>query len=261
VEAWLDSQPPEPFFLFVHYMDPHDPYFELPYDGGGVARVSTPEPAAERVDELHDLYKGGVRYLDAYIQELVERLQRSGVYDRSIVAITADHGEEFQEHGGWWHGTALYEEQVHVPLIIKRAQEPAPGRHRTDMTRTLDIAPTLAAAAGLPLPETFQGIDLFDGSVNEPILAEEDLEGNRLTSIHSGAWKLITANRDNPRGLAPVELFNLTDDPQERTNLATREGGRVTELLAQLAQFRARIASRRSGRIGTSTSHAADPRS
>lgn len=261
VEAWLDSKPPEPFFLFVHYMDPHDPYFEMPYNGKGVARVSTPEPPAERVEELHDLYKGDVRYLDGYIQELVERLQRSGVYERSIIAITADHGEEFREHGGWWHGTSLYEEQVHVPLIVKRAQEPAPGRHRTDVTRTLDIAPTLVAAAGLPLPETFQGIDLFDGSVNEPILAEEDLEGNRLTSIHSGEWKLITANQDNPRGLAPVELFNLTEDPREHSNLATHEGGRVTEMLAQLEQFRARIASGRSNRVGATTSHAVDPRS
>jgi arylsulfatase len=261
VDAWLDSTPPEPFFLFVHYWDPHDPYFELPYNGRGVARVSTPEPAAERADELHTLYKGGVRYLDGYIQELVERLQRSGVYERSIIAITADHGEEFHEHGGWWHGTSLYEDQLHVPLIIKRAQEPAPGRQRTDVARTLDIAPTLAAAAGVPLPDTFQGIDLFDGSVDEPILAEEDLEGNRLTSIHAGDWKLITANRDNPRGLAPVELFNLGDDPRERSNLAGREGERVTEMLAQLEHLRARIASHRSNRVGTTTSHAADPRS
>jgi arylsulfatase len=261
VDAWLGSTPPEPFFLFVHYMDPHDPYFELPYNGRGVARVSTPEPAAERADELHTLYKGGVRYLDGYIQELVERLQRSGVYERSIIAITADHGEEFHEHGGWWHGTSLYEDQLHVPLIIKRAQEPAPGRQRTDVARTLDIAPTLAAAAGVPLPDTFQGIDLFDGSVDEPILAEEDLEGNRLTSIHAGDWKLITANRDNPRGLAPVELFNLGDDPRERSNLAGREGERVTEMLAQLEHLRARIASHRSNRVGTTTSHAADPRS
>jgi arylsulfatase len=261
VEAWLANKPPEPFFLFVHYMDPHDPYFEYPYNGRGVARVSTPDPAADRVEELHDLYRGGVRYLDGYLQELVERLRQSGVYDRSIVAVTADHGEEFREHGGWWHGTALYEEQVHVPLIIKRAQEPEPGRQRTDVTRSVDIAPTLVAAAALPVPDTFQGIDLFQGTVAEPILAEEDLEGNRLTSIHSGEWKLITANRDNPRGLPAVELFNLGDDPQERTNLAARESDRVGEMLAQLEQLRARIASHRTGTVGTATTHAADPRS
>ena len=261
VEAWLASKPPEPFFLFIHYMDPHDPYFEMPYNGHGVARVSTPEPAPERVEELHDLYRQDVRYLDGYLDELVDRLRQSGLYDRSIVAITADHGEEFYEHHGWWHGTALYEEQVHVPLIIKRAQEPEPGRQRTDVTRSVDIAPTLMAAAGLPVPDAFQGIDLFQGAVTEPILAEEDLEGNRLTSIHSGDWKLITANRDNPRGLAPMELFNLGDDPQERTNLAGRESDRVGEMLAQLEQLRARIASHRGGGVGRTTNHAADPRS
>ncbi len=261
VEAWLATKPPEPFFLFIHYMDPHDPYFEIPYDGRGVARVSTPNPAAERVEELHGLYLEGARYLDGYLAELVNRLKQSGLYDRSIVALTADHGEEFREHGGWWHGTSLYEEQVHVPLIIKRAREPEPGRQRSDVTRTVDIAPTLVAAAGVREPDAFQGIDLFQATVTEPILAEEDLEGNQITSIHAGDWKLITANRDNPRGLAPVELFNLADDPRERTNLATRQSDRVGEMLAQLEQLRARIASRRTGALGSTTSHVADPRS
>jgi arylsulfatase len=261
VEAWLASKPPEPFFLFIHYMDPHDPYFEMPYNGHGVARVSDPDPPAGRAEELHDLYRSDVRYLDGYLQRLVQRLQQSGVYDRSIIALTADHGEEFQEHGGWWHGTALYEEQVRVPLVIKRAHEGEPGRRRTDVARSIDIAPTLMAAAGVPVPANFQGIDLFAGSVDEPVLAEEDLEGNRLTSIHSGAWKLITANRDNPRGLAPVELFHLDDDPRERTNLAARESDRVSEMMAQLEQFRARVASRGAAAVGTARSHAADPRS
>jgi arylsulfatase len=261
VEAWLASKPPEPFFLFVHYMDPHDPYFEMPYNGRAVARVATPDPPAERAEELHALYRTDVRYLDAYLEELVERLRQSGLYDRSIIAITADHGEEFHEHGGWWHGTALYEEQVHVPLVIKRARESEPGRRRTDVARSLDIAPTLVAAAGLPAPAAFQGIDLFTGTVSEPLLAEEDLEGNRLTSIRTGEWKLITANRDNPRGLAPVELFNLAADPEERDNLAARESDRVSEMLAQLEQLRARLASHGSDPVGRATTHAADPRS
>jgi arylsulfatase len=261
VEAWLASRPPEPFFLFIHYMDPHDPYFELPYNGRGVARVSTPDPAPERAEELHRLYLGEARYLDGYLAKLIQGLKRADLYDRSIVAVTADHGEEFREHGGWWHGTALYDEQVHVPLIIKRAQEPEPGHRRDEVARSIDIAPTLVAATAAPVPEAFQGIDLFQGTVAEPILAEEDLEGNQLSSIRSGDWKLITANRDNPRGLAPVELFNLLDDPQERTNLARDESDRVSDLLAQLEQLRARIAHHHNGGVGSATSHVADPRS
>jgi arylsulfatase len=261
VGAWLADKPAEPFFLFIHYMDPHDPYFEIPYNGRGVARVSTPDPAPERAAELHTLYLNEARYLDGYLQKLLDDLRQRGLYDRSIVAVTADHGEEFREHGGWWHGTALYEEQVHVPLIIKRAHEPEPGHRRSDVARSVDIGPTLVAAAGLPVPDAFQGIDLFQGTVSEPLLAEEDLEGNRLTSIHSGDWKLITANPDNPRGLPATELFNLAEDPLERSNLMARESGRVSEMLAQLDQLRARIASHRTGAVGTVTSHAADHRS
>src|SRR5262249_29099892 len=138
---------------------------------------------------------------------------------------------------------------------------PGTGGGPTEGRGSAAMGPTLMAAAGLPVPDAFQGIDLFQGAVNEPLLAEEDLEGNRLTSIHSGDWKLITANPDNPRGLPPVELFNLAEDPRERTNLATRQGARVDEMLAQLEQLRARIASHRGGAVGRTTNHVADPRS
>ncbi|MGH7788429.1 MAG: sulfatase [Candidatus Binatia bacterium] len=261
VAAWLGSKPPEPFFLLVHYMDPHDPYFEMPYNGDGVARVSTPNPGPERVEELHGLYRQGVRYLDGYLQELIGRLEETGLYDKTVIALTADHGEEFFEHGGWWHGTSLYEEQLHVPLIVKRADEPEPGRRRSDWARSIDIAPTLAAAAGVQAPAAFQGIDLFTGTVDDPLFAEEDLEGNRLTAIHQGDWKLITANQDNPRGLAPIELYQLSDDPAEKTNLAAQESGRVSEMLAQLEQLKARIAGHRTRSMGAANPHAADPRS
>ncbi len=260
VEAWLGAKPPQPFFLFVHYMDPHDPYFEMPYNGRGVARVTTPDPAPERAGELHDLYLQGVRYLDAYLHELFERLQSTGLYDRTLIALTADHGEEFHEHGGWWHGTSLYQEQVHVPLLIKQPGQAAKGTRRTDTARSIDIGATLMAGVGLDVPPSFMGIDLFSERVSEPLLAEEDLEGNRLTSIRAGEWKLITANAGNPRGLAPIELYNLTDDPGETRNVASTQSDRVTDLLAQLESLRTRIAEHGRGVVGTAESDAADPR-
>ena len=259
VETWLGSKPPEPFFLFVHYMDPHDPYFDIPYNGHGVARVSTPDPPGAEKDELHDLYMQGVRYHDHYLGELFDRLKAQGLYDRSVIAVTADHGEEFHEHGGWWHGTTLYEEALHVPLIIKRPNEPEPGHVRTDLARSLDIAPTLVAAAGAKAPANFQGIDLFTGTVSEPLLAEEDLEGNKLTSLRNGDWKLITANPGNPRGLAPHELYDLATDPRESSNIASDQSGRVADMLAQLDQMKARIVRGRGAAGGTAKTHAADP--
>jgi len=232
VGKWLASKPPEPFFLFIHYMDPHDPYFEMPYDGHGVARVMNPSPPLERAEELHSLYLQGVRYHDEGLQALIEQLRQAGVYDNSVIAVTADHGEEFTEHGDWWHGTSLYDEQVHVPLVIVRPDRAEAGSRRSDPVRSVDIAPTLFAAAGVPASRAFQGIDVFAARVEEPIVAEEDLEGNSIVSVRSGGWKLLEANRDNPRGLQPVELYNLENDPGEKNNLAATETARVEELRA-----------------------------
>ena len=242
LDRWFAQAPWEPFFLFVHYMDPHDPFFEIPYNGQGVARVMTPSPPPESAEELHRLYLQNVRYLDAHLKRLLDRLRSQGIYDRTMMVFTADHGEEFYEHEGWWHGTALYEEQVQVPLVVKRAMEPLSGQRRGDMVRTIDIAPTVMAAVGLPVPSPFMGIDLFSSEVAEPLLAEEDFEGNRVTSIRRSPWKLIIANPDNPRGLAPTELYNLDDDPDETRDLASTKPEQVNDLLTQLQELRTRIA-------------------
>lgn len=243
VHAWLEQNPPEPFFLFIHYMDPHDPYFEIPYNGHGVARVNDPDPAPERAAELRELYLQDVRYLDDHLGPLWERLRALGLLERSVVVFTADHGEEFQEHGGWWHGTTLYEEAIHVPLLIHRPREPWAGRKVPAVVRTVDIVPTILNAVGAEVPPTVAGRDLFGpDSENDPILyAEEDLEGNRLAAIRIGRWKLIEANPDNPRGLQPIELYDLEADPGETRNLAGEEKRKVAELRARLESFRDEI--------------------
>ncbi len=234
VQEWLSEKPPEPFFLFLHFMDPHDPYFEIPYNGRGVARVTNPSPPAERVDELRGLYLQGIRYLDQQLKTLFETLDGAGLYDDSLLVFTADHGEEFLEHEGWWHGTSLYQEQVHVPLVVKLPKNERGGSTRSDPARSIDIGPSITGAVGVAPSASFQGIDLMKQRVSEPLIAEEDLEGNRLFSIREGDWKLIVANADNPRGLAPVELYDLARDPKERNNLAATSAAKVGELQGKL---------------------------
>jgi arylsulfatase A-like enzyme len=241
VSGWLAESPPQPFHLLIHYMDPHDPYFEIPYNGHGIARVNDPNPPAEDAERLRSLYEEGVDYLDEHLALLIDELKRRDLYDRSVVLITSDHGEEFQDHGGWWHGTTLYEEQMKVPLIIKRAGERQGGTVMSSPARLLDVAPTLLAAAGLTAPATFVGDDLWAKREIGPVYAEEDLEGNALTAVRVGPWKLITANPDNPRGLKEVELYNLEADPAERNDLSQSEVSRVETMMEHLDAMSAEV--------------------
>jgi arylsulfatase A-like enzyme len=241
VGKWLDEKPPQPFFLLVHYMDPHDPYFEMPYNGRGIARVNNQNPAATQAAAMRKLYEEDVAYLDGHLAKLLTQLRERDVYEKSVVALVADHGEEFQEHGGWWHGTTLYEEQLRVPLIIKRPNEKQPGTTDKFPARTLDIAPTLMAAAGVGAAREFAGQNLFSQKsrdAGQMIFAEEDLEGNVLTSLKQGDWKIITANSGNPRGLQPVELYHLGEDPLEKRNLAEELPEETSRMLALLENYR-----------------------
>ena len=242
VRRWLDGHPAgrEPLFLFVHYMDPHDPYFVHPFNGEGYARVAHPNPPPEMADKLHGLYDGSVAYLDEHLGVLFDDLRRRGLWDRTLVILTSDHGEEFHEHGGWWHGTTLYDEQIHVPLLVKPARPGAPGRVMEELATSLDIMPTILAAAKLPGPPTLQGHVLpLDGGAppaRQSVFAEEDLEGNVLQAVRTREWKLVTANPGNPRGLAPEELFDIPHDPGEHANAIGKAPAEAELMRAELGQ-------------------------
>jgi arylsulfatase A-like enzyme len=242
VRRWLDHRPPgnEPLFLFVHYMDPHDPYFPHPFTGEGYARVANPNPPPALADKLHRLYEGEVAYLDEHLGVLFDDLRKRGLYDQTLVVLTADHGEEFHEHGGWWHGTTLYDEQIHVPLLVKPARAGAPARVMEELTTSLDITPTILAAARLPATPTLQGHALpLDGGAapaRQSVFAEEDLEGNVLQAVRTREWKLVTANPGNPRGLAPEELFDLPHDPGEHANAIGKAPAEAELMRAELGK-------------------------
>jgi arylsulfatase A-like enzyme len=226
--------------LFLHYMDPHDPYFEHPYTGKAIARVANPNPSPALAAEMKRLYAGEVRYLDENFAKLLAKLRELGLYDDSLIVLTADHGEEFHEHGGFWHGLTLYDEQIHVPLLIKwpNGAPGAPPSARGHVSRHIDVLPTLLARAGIAAPEQAQGIDLATpaserAEKDRMSLAEEDHEGNVLRALRTSEWKLIEANPGNPRGLAPEELFHLAADPGETRNRIGDQSEQTRALRAQ----------------------------
>ncbi|UCE87699.1 MAG: sulfatase, partial [Deltaproteobacteria bacterium] len=240
---WLERHKDARFFLFLHYMDPHDPYFERgkdgSYDGTAVARVSNQHPEPELAAEMQRLYAGEIRSLDANIARLLDRLRALDLYDDTLIVLTADHGEEFHEHGGFWHGLTLYDEQIRVPLIVKwpRGGEPDHASPDAEFARLIDVAPTLIAPSGAEIPEAMRGLDLArSGSerseTERMAFVEEDHEGNVIRALRTETWKLIESNEGNPRGLPPHELFDVERDPGETRNLYESYGDVAASLRA-----------------------------
>jgi arylsulfatase A-like enzyme len=243
---WLDDRKDERFFLFLHYMDAHDPYFVHPYNGEGIARVSMPEPEPEMAEELKSLYRGEIEYLDENFGKLLSKLDAEGLYDDTVIVLTADHGEEFAEHGGFWHGLTLYDEQIHVPLLIKWAKDGEQARPGADsgIARLIDVGPTILGVAGLDIPETMQGIDLRTpfasrSEKDQQVFSEEDHEGNVLWSLRTEDEKLIIANANNPRGVPEREYFDVSSDPQELDPYSDPDAEARLEELAELQRLTA----------------------
>jgi arylsulfatase A-like enzyme/uncharacterized membrane protein YbhN (UPF0104 family) len=237
---WIERHKEDRFFALVHYMDPHDPYFRHPYDGEAIARVENQNPKPELAASMRALYAGEVAHVDASFGALVDVLKRSGLWENTALVVVADHGEEFQDHGGWWHGTTLYEEQIDVPLVVKWPSRVAAVTAPTEIGargRLLDVAPTLVALARVPAPEGWQGTDLREPiAADRALFAEEDHEGNVLSAVQRGERKLIRANSGNPRGLPTVALFDVANDPGELANLAPAEAHEVARLDSLLVE-------------------------
>lgn len=241
---WLGKHADDRFFYYIHYMDPHDPYFEHPFNGVGIARVQTPSPDPKLAGRLSELYEGEVRYWDEKFGELVAFLKKESLYDNTLILVTADHGEEFYEHGGWWHGTTLYDEQVRVPLVVKwpksyTGQVPV----FEEIARMIDLAPTILEAAGVPIPSNLPGRSLINHEAIEEVsaFAEEDFEGNIVKMIRTTDWKLLTANPKNPRGLKEREVYHLAADPGETNDVADDKNNeqKQREMDELLNRFRA----------------------
>jgi len=240
------------FFLLLHYMDPHDPYMERPLTGKGIARASNQHPDAAAAKQMHELYVGEIGYLDEQFGRLLQKLRELGIYDDTVIVLVSDHGEEFQDHGGWWHGLTLYEEQMRVPMLVKwkKGERGAPRDGRGPVRGLIDIAPTLIAQSGAQIPDAMQGINLSVSpdarpKPNRMVFAEEDHEGNVLRAIRSETWKYIEANPGNPRGVPARELFKIVDDPNETSNVID-ENAYMASALKEEAEAQQQLAESKS---------------
>ncbi|HJQ85550.1 MAG TPA: sulfatase, partial [Candidatus Binatia bacterium] len=250
--AWIDARAGSgargPAFLYLQYVEPHTPY-DPPPELLDRVLAGRPRPDLAKVqqtyfrgvveplsaDELRaveDCYDATVMDVDARIRELFDGLAARGFLDHAVVVITSDHGEEFKDHGFMGHGGTLYEELIHVPLIVL----PSAPEHAEvdDIVSLVDVAPTLLAVAGIPVPASFEGRSLAAHVVRpsglaalwrrpappaptdaySELLTPETLVEKRLLfherAIVSGRRKLITGLHGER------ELYDLAADPRER---------------------------------------------
>ena len=160
-------------------------------------------------------YDAEIRFTDDTLRELFDELETRGFFEDALVVVTSDHGEEFAEHGSLLHQGYLYEELLRVPLILQGERVP-PGRVESGLVSSIDIAPTILAYAGLPVPDAMAGRDLLgERVVPRPVFAQY---GPRRYALRTDRWKLIEDRlRDR------IELYDLEADPGETRNLAGEE--------------------------------------
>jgi arylsulfatase A-like enzyme len=231
------TNPPHgaPLFLYLHFMDPHDPYRSHGSGRPSFRRADAENPGPAVAEMFRQAYRDEIRYFDGHLREFLEWLRSEGLYDDLLIIFVSDHGEEFFEHGGYWHGLTLYEEQLHVPLIVKLPGNRFAGSRQASMVRLLDVAPTLAAVAGLDLPDVWMGrpllgpAGLVDPAVAEAV-SETDLEGGGLRALRGRRHKLVLAQEHTSRNVPRRSLFDLESDPAESRDRSAEDPEHARQL-------------------------------
>jgi len=247
------------FFLFLNYMDAHDPYDPpAPY-----GTLYSPEPAIPLSeyrsiktevtelkrqlpdpvrDSLIAKYDGGIAYLDHQVGLLMEHLRQLDLFDNTLIIITADHGEAFGEHQMVGHAMSVYDDQVRVPLVIKwprGAQQPAVRSSASGV----DLKPTIMETVGLQAKQRVSGRNLAkESGTTDTWIAETHPCGHVYDAhprfrrigqaVMSGPWKLIASSTGKR------ELYNIESDPAEATNRYETDREPAKELEASLENWR-----------------------
>ena len=244
VAAWLSSQvgkgDDKPFFLWVHYMDIHEPYIpprkyaefvdpSLLLNEDEMFRLfkevllKRDVSHKETVALLKKLYQAHVRQIDEEVKNFFEILDTRRVLQETVVILTSDHGDEFGEHGGLSHDGKMYEELVHVPLLIFDPERNI-GQVSDPLVSTLDIAPTVVSLFGLPSIETFSGKSILPlkpdssrgifGEALDKLGSNEQGAEKEVHFYRQENYKIIYREKDNS-----WELYDLSADPGETVKL------------------------------------------
>jgi arylsulfatase A-like enzyme len=238
----------QPFFLFLHYWDPHTPYLPPPpfdrmfYSGDEkdpahhsmdpvwaspwfANYFSEWMPGVRDIEFVKAQYDAGIAYSDACLARVFERLGELGLWDDTLVLIQGDHGEELDDHGCWFDHHGLYDTNVRVPLILRRPGTPAGGMIEP-MVSFVDLAPTVLELLGqAELAAGMQGRSLAPLLGGDNTAARESVYLTECTWMRKRGWrtpewKLIEALEPDIYGKPPLELYDLHADPGEQHNLA-----------------------------------------
>jgi arylsulfatase A-like enzyme/cytochrome c-type biogenesis protein CcmH/NrfG len=234
--GWIDKHPQRPLFLWVHIYDPHDPY-------------DPPEPYKSRY--ASDLYDGELAYTDAAVGKLLAGLRTHGLYENAIVAVMADHGEAFGEHGERRHGVFVYDETIHVPLLFKLPAQRYAGARVDGRAGLADVAPTILQVLGITAPAEMQGLSLLSTMNQEgprhpspdksTTAAERPVYAESQYAHIAFGWSVLRAWRAGKYLYVQAprrELYDEAADPQALHNLSADARAVADTMASQLESFR-----------------------
>lgn len=229
---WLDARDQAtPFFLWLHLYDPHDPY-------------KPPEPYASQYRGRP--YQGEVAYTDSLIGNFRKALEERADFDRSLVILTADHGEGLGDHGEQFHGYFVYDTTIRVPLIIRFPGAAGRGEVIDHAVSHVDLLPTVLEAVGLPVPAEAQGASLLPLVGGERMTATREVYSESFYPLLHYGWAPLRSLRSDRHKLIAAprsELYDVVDDRKETRNLFAADSQEAGELEARLARLRQEMES------------------
>ncbi len=246
---WLRANRDRRFFLWLHYMDPHEPYEPPPqfvpassepylglYQGSSGYLDQTKRRSLSPADIRHfqRLYDGEIQYVDHNVRRLLDALDALRLIDSTLVVFTSDHGEEFLEHGDLGHGRTVYGEQLRVPLILRCPSLLPAGVRVPDRVRLIDVLPTVLDLVNIEPVRPMQGESLLglvqaSGVGSRDCYAEANRSFNQQTSLERGRYKVVSDQL-----LGHVQVFDLAEDPTEYVDVSRGEPALTAELTEEL---------------------------